>query len=255
MRFLLTAIVLLAAGLPEAARAEQMTITLSTREIRVDSTFSGDTVTLFGVVERDASTVSRSAGYDVAVLLRGPQQTVVERRKDRFAFIWVNASSQTITAPSVYRLNTTTALSDVSVDQVLDRYQLGFAHLPMETEAGADQATLTEFREALIRLKVSDDLYAEQPDGVTFVGSGEDVFQSALRVPASAPAGEYAVEVYLFSGNALLAEESLPLKITKVGFEEFVSNAADHQPLIYGITCVILALFVGWLGGVIFRRD
>ena len=246
---------LLALGTSNGLRAEQMTVTLSTEEIRVDSTFTGDTVTVFGVVERDAATVSRSAGYDVAVLLRGPEQSVVERRKDRFAFIWVNAGSQVITGPSVYRLNTSSALTEVSVDPVLDRHHLGFDHLALKLGAGPDDTRSDEFRDAFIRLKVKDGLYSEQPDGVSFLGSRQDVFQSALRVPASAPAGDYTVEVFLFSGNALLAEESLPLTITKVGFEEIVSNAADEQPLIYGVICVVLALFVGWLGGVIFRRD
>ena len=30
---------------------------------------------------------------------------------------------------------------------------------------------------------------------------------------------------------------------------------ARNQSLVYGLLCAALALFVGWLGGVIFRRD
>ena len=40
----------------------------------------------------------------------------------------------------------------------------------------------------------------------------------------------------------------------KIGFERFLGLAAQQQPLLYGLVCVILALFTGWLGGVVFRR-
>ena len=30
---------------------------------------------------------------------------------------------------------------------------------------------------------------------------------------------------------------------------------ARNQSLLYGLICVALALIVGWLGGVVFRRD
>jgi hypothetical protein len=39
-----------------------------------------------------------------------------------------------------------------------------------------------------------------------------------------------------------------------MGFERFLYNAAVGQPFLYGLVCVILAIFTGWLGGVVFRR-
>jgi hypothetical protein len=45
------------------------------------------------------------------------------------------------------------------------------------------------------------------------------------------------------------------LTVSKTGFEQFMYVAAQRQPLIYGAAAVLLALFIGWLGGVIFRRD
>ena len=40
----------------------------------------------------------------------------------------------------------------------------------------------------------------------------------------------------------------------KIGFERFLALSAVQQPALYGLICVILALFTGWLGGVIFKR-
>ncbi len=240
------------------AAAEQMTISLSTAEIKVDSTFSGETVTLFGVIERDAATVSRNTGYEIAVVLRGPPETVVERRKDQIALVWVNSASETIVgAPSFYSLDTSGELAEVSTAPLLARHEIGFDAIQFtyRDRAMANDPGAAEFRKAFIRLKEKAGLYAEQPAGVSFIGGTSNVFQTAMWIPANAPDGRYKVEVFLFSGNALLAHEEGRLDITKVGFEQIMYAAAHNQALLYGLACVLLALSTGWLAGVIFRRD
>ena len=61
---------------------------------------------------------------------------------------------------------------------------------------------------------------------------------------------------YLFSGGELLrpAEDMIAV-VSKTGFEGTMAAFARNQSLVYGVLCAALALFVGWLGGVIFRRD
>jgi uncharacterized protein (TIGR02186 family) len=76
-----------------------------------------------------------------------------------------------------------------------------------------------------------------------------------LWIPANAPVGRYTANVFLFSGNALLARETGSLDITRVGFEQLMFAAAHEHALTYGLACVALALFTGWLAGVVFRRD
>jgi hypothetical protein len=34
-----------------------------------------------------------------------------------------------------------------------------------------------------------------------------------------------------------------------------MASFAQNQSLIYGLICAALAVFIGWAGGVIFRRD
>ena len=60
--------------------------------------------------------------------------------------------------------------------------------------------------------------------------------------------------VYLFAGGAAREAEDT-LDVTKTGFERYMFSVARSQSLLYGLGCVALALFIGWLGGVIFRRD
>ena len=84
---------------------------------------------------------------------------------------------------------------------------------------------------------------------------GGAVFRSTVWIPANIPVGDYALTVYLFSGSALLAQAKDTIRITKTGFEQLMFTAAHEQAALYGLACVALALFTGWLAGVIFRRD
>lgn len=241
---------------PGRVAAEQMTVSLSTGDIMVDSTFAGEIVTLFGVIERDASTVSRATDYEIAIIVRGPDETVIARRKDRIAFIWLNNASETFTdVPSYYALNTSGGLAEVSTPGILARFGIGFDNIDFGGSQDDETDGSAEFRDAFIRLKQDAGLYSEQSAGVSFIGETDNVFQSALWIPANAPDGLYSVEVLLFSGSALLAREEGEINITKVGFEQFMYTASIDHALLYGLACVVLALFTGWLAGVIFRRD
>lgn len=248
----------LAAALVAAgpAFAEDLTVALSTSEIRIDSNFTGAAVTVFGVIERDASTVSRPASYEVAVVLRGPSETVVARRKDRIVAIWANSASETfILAPSYYSVSSSRPLPEVSTEQILERFQIGLDHIAFTyaRRARVNDPAAAEFRDAFIRLKTQSGLYASDPSGVDFIGSS--VFRSTIWVPANVSAGRYEVTVYLFAGDALVAQASENFGIVKTGFEQFMFNASREHAFLYGLACVFLALFTGWLAGVIFRRD
>jgi uncharacterized protein (TIGR02186 family) len=245
--------VLLAAG---AARAEDLTIALSSPEVRIDSNFTGATITIFGVIGRDAASASRPIGYEIATVALGPPETVVARRKDRILGIWANHASQTLLAvPSFYALNTSSDLGNAAPPAVLARLGLGFENIRL-AHAGhgdADDPDAGEFRDAFIRLKSETGLYSEQIRGVSFVRSS--VFRAAIRLPANVPVGAYTVTVYLFAGNAFLAEASEHFAVTKTGFESYMYSVARSRSFLYGLACVGFALLTGWLAGVIFRRD
>jgi len=245
---------LLLSALPAAA--EQLTIALSTNNIRIDSGFTGDALTVFGVIERDAATISRNSPYEIAVLVKGPTDTVVVRRKEPLLFFWVNRASETFTAaPSYYALNSTGPLDEIATPPLLARFGLGFANVPLQVAGAAEEATDPDFREAFIRLRKEAGLYTEFAGGVDFIGTSDSVFRTAAWIPSNAPDGRYTIEVYLFSGEVFLAHQQATLNVTKVGFEQFMFEASHNRALLYGLACVLLALFTGWLAGVVFRRD
>jgi uncharacterized protein (TIGR02186 family) len=239
----------------DEAGAEQLVVALSTNEVKINSSFTGTSITIFGAIERDASTVSRGTAYDIVALILGPPQTVVTRRKDRIVGIWANAASETmIAAPSFYAMSASNGVPQVTSPQLARELQIGFDNINLRGVGSApDTGAAPEFREAFLRLKQEAGLYHEAPTGVDFIG--ESIFRTTAWVPANVPIGDYQVAVYLFSGATLLAHADDMISVSKTGVERFMFNVAHQQAALYGVVCVILAVFVGWLGGVIFRRD
>jgi uncharacterized protein (TIGR02186 family) len=251
---LIAAVLIAAAG---TARAESLTMALSTTEIEISASFTGTTITAFGVIERDelSAALPIDADYRVAVLILGPRVSVVARKKDRVLGIWANAESQTIiNPPSAYLLNASVDLPRLAAPGVLERLQLGFDNIAFAYQGRAtiNDPGAAEFRAAFIRLKERARLYS-QSGGVDFIGNF--VFRTSTRLPATIPVGDYTAIAYLFSGEELVARAEQRIVVSKTGLEATMAAFARTQSLPYGIIVVAMALVIGWLGGVIFRRD
>ncbi len=250
---LATAAIMLTAAIG-TAHAEKLTIAVSTPEVQISSNFSGTSITVFGVVEPDAATVSRVGRYEVAVLVLGPARTVVARRKDRIVGIWTNWAAETIIgAPTFYALDSSDEIDAITTPVVLDRLALGFDNIPFAFRGtDVNDPDTAEFRAAFLRLKEKAGLFSEATD-VAFIG--DTIFRSITWLPANTPTGRYSVLAYLFSGQSLVAHAEDTLFVTQTGFDQMMTAFAHGHALIYGLFCAGIAVFVGWLGGVIFRRD
>ena len=238
-----------------AAEAERLTIAVSTPQIDISSNFTGENVTIFGVIEEDAASVPRT-DYQVAVVIRGADETVVARRKDRLLGVWLNGTSETLNdVPSFYALAASEPVERMASEAVLRQYELGFANIGFKYSGRSvvNDPEAEDFRRAFVRLKHDARLYAEDTDAVSFIG--DMVFRSAIWIPSNVPVGPYAVRVYIFSGGTLIARAEDSIEVSKTGFEQFMFASAHRQAFAYGLACVALALFTGWLGGVVFRRD
>lgn len=255
MRCFLLLVVAMAAT-ASAARAERMTVAVSTPEVMINSNFTGAPVTVFGVIERDSGApVMPGGSYQVAILIVGPNETVVERRKDRLLGVWVNRASRAISqAPSLYVLNASHDLAGIANPSVLERLQIGFDNIGFVFDGRAPRLDPEsgEFRDAFIRLKQQAGLYSEKAD-VSFIG--DLIFRGTSFLPANLPVGHYTVLAYLFSGGELIAHAQDKIDVSKTGFEGSMAAFARNQSLLYGLICASLAVFIGWAGGVIFRRD
>ncbi len=108
---------LLLVGLAAPAAPEQLVTALSNETVSITSNFTGSRLVVFGTIERDAQTVSRSARYEVVVAVSGPPTSVVTRRKDRTAGLWINRDSERIRqVPSFHAVLSTAPLAAVAPD-------------------------------------------------------------------------------------------------------------------------------------------
>lgn len=237
-------------------RAESLITSLSAPKVSITSNFTGAEIVVFGAVERDAATVARPDPYDIVVVVSGPPEDMVTRRKDRFLGVWVNRGSMTfLGVPSFYAVHTTRALDDIASPGVLKRWQIGIDNLILPAAIGESEQfeISSDFRKAYTRLKRKDGLYEEKAKTVEFLSNS--LFRTSIPLPANVPDGAYKVSIHLFRGGALLASQDQVLSIAKSGFEQITYTLAQEQSVLYGLATVLMALMTGWLAGVIFRKD
>lgn len=253
MRAAIAGLALLLATLP--ARAERVVVSLSENHIEIGSNYTGTQLALFGIIEQDDQHLVRTGPTDVVVTVRGPRENMTVRQKERVGPVWLNRSQQKFVAvPTVLGVATSRPLGEIATDDVRKRLRLGLAAIVEAPEMAFEQTTDEDpFRTALIRLKLREGLWREETRGVTFVSEG--FFRASVPIAATAPTGNYDVEVLVLSGNALVARRNASFEVAKTGFEERVTTLSQNRSLLYGLGIAALSLTFGWLASVVFRRD
>ncbi len=218
---------------------------LSHHLIAITTAFTGSNVLLFGTTEPGAD--------DVVTVVRGPAQEVTVRRKDRFGVFWLNHDEVTFaTVPAYYAVAASGPLDQIGLPRELQRQQIGFENLPFNAEDPGPGIGVPAFRDALIRNKQGQDLYAPVIGNVRFLG--ESLFRTTLSFPANIPPGSYKVEIYQFKDGRVAAAQQSALTITKIGAEAEVYDLSRHNPVLYALASVGLALVAGYSAGLIFRK-
>jgi uncharacterized protein (TIGR02186 family) len=252
MRLLLATLALLALTAP--AGAERLVSSVSQDEVAITSSFAGETLTLFGNIEPETGSTQKfvDGPFNVIIVITGPLQDRVARFSEPRLGIWMNTDQVVFrNFPSYYHVLASGALGSITDRVEIDR--LGIMPLAQARLAATPgQGDTARFGEELVRLMTEQGFVDVNELGVVF---RSDTFYSAqVTLPSDAPPGPYLAHTYLFKNGALIAERSEGFSVRKIGFERFLALAATQQPLFYGLVCVILALFTGWLGGVVFKR-
>lgn len=220
----------------------------SATSVNIDSRFNGTELFLFG---------ARNDPGDIVVVIRGPENNYVVRKKERIAGIWVNrtqvwfrnvdgfyaiASSR----PLEYIRNTTLLNSlGISINQLSDLMSMKVVNNRKANRNG-------QFSKALFEQKQKIKLYPSNIADISFFG--ETLFSTVIPFPETIPKGLYIAEIYLFNGGILTGYQSLPIIVKKVGFDALLFDFAYDHNVSYGIIAIILAVSAGWLGGTFFRK-
>jgi uncharacterized protein (TIGR02186 family) len=230
-----------------ASAGENLVSGVSQDLIQVTSNYSGSDIVVFGDVEGQ----EKAAGRDIIVVVRGPDTTLTVRRRDRVAGVWINHDAAALSGmPAYYFLASTRPLAQIADAATLARYGIGMASIePDSVHAHHD---VEPFRQAALRLMSGQGLYREMPGGVEFLS--DTLFRAHVPVPAAVMRGAYNVEVFLARNGTIESAQSTPLFIDQTGLERRLFNWARDQPFGYGLAAVVMALTMGWLSSLIFRR-
>jgi uncharacterized protein (TIGR02186 family) len=256
--YALTAALFVVAFLADAgpAAAERLVASLTNHRVMITSSYTGVELVLFGSIERDAASPARGGTYDIVATVIGPRETLRTRRKQRVLGIWVNTASRTfVDPPSYLAVLANRPLDAIAGAETQRRLQLGIADTPLPELINNDIGEVANdpFRAALVRLMRERGLYTEEANGVTFLTP--TLFRAAISLPAEVPIGNYTVDVKLFADGNLIAHTDSAFEIVKVGFEQFMVDAALEHGLLYGLATAMTALLTGWIASVAFRRD
>ncbi|MDX2235955.1 MAG: TIGR02186 family protein [Hyphomonadaceae bacterium] len=239
---------LCAAGAAAQAPAQpDLPAAVTDAEISVSSDYRGSRLTVFGV------NPDRRGRGDIVVVVRGPNEPAVLRRKRRVFGLWVNGAAVRFEeAPSFFTVISARPLRDIARPQAISELGLDPAAVARLEGGTPSDATARDYRQALARLRRAAGLYSEHPRGLQLHGSG--LYSTKVVLPANAPIGDYFAEVYLFRDGRLVSSRRSDISIARIGAERLVHEAATRAPFFYGVFAVALALAAGWAAAMAFRR-
>ena len=209
----------------QATNPESIQIGLSTNRVAITADFSGADLTIFGSLDYADPLVARQGRYDVIVVLEGPAQEVVVRRKERVLGMWINMESETFTnVPVSYSVATTRMPQDITDTNSYKRLSLGADYLHIEpVDRDGNPVTIAQFRDALRERKAAAGLFSIRVGGVEFLS--QSLFRASLPLSPSVP-GRHAQ-------GARVPVQERRVHQGKLGaaFDRQVGFRADHRPL------------------------
>jgi uncharacterized protein (TIGR02186 family) len=242
----------LAAPLLVAADKPVLVPDISAREVQIRYSFNGAQLLLFGAVVYPGGRPP-DRQVDIAVVLRGPVQPILVREKEKIAGIWMNADSNRFrSAPSFYAVASSRPIADLLDERTAAIYELGLHNLQLSPGGGALPEKERRFEAGLLDLRSRQALYSESPHGVEI--NGGVLYRAVITIPSQVPVGTYTAETFLIDRHKVIAAATRDIQINKSGFERYVALAARRQRLLYGLTCVLLSLGLGWAAAAAFRR-
>lgn len=232
---------------------EKVQSDVSTREIAIQSNFTGIEILIFGSIDFSDSRTPGEGTYDVIAVVRGPSEPVVLRKKERVAGIWVNGPAKAYgSVPGFYAVLSTRPIRAIASNATLKKLGIGLSELDFGRYTKGDPEEQS-FRSAMVRLNEERKLFQADDSGVSFIG--RSLFRGTVALPVNVPTGRYAVDVYLFRDGNVASKSQGSLEVTKAGLEAVIYQLAFQQPFVYGLLGVLIAVLAGLAGWFAFRRD
>lgn len=242
---------LILAGLLLSGQREAILVPeVSQSEVQIRQGFTGTELLLFGAI-LDPGGRRAGEAYDIVVVLKGPTQPIRMREKKRIAGIWMNAESSDFrSAPSYFAVASSQPIRDIVDERTAAIYELGTQFIQLSPSGEIDPEQQARFSAGLVDQRRRQGLYKQEDGGVTI--SEQVLYQARISLPSNVPIGQYTAETFAITDGRVIASAVADVEVRKVGFERFVEYASQRWSLLYGVTAVLLSIFMGWLAGRLF---
>jgi uncharacterized protein (TIGR02186 family) len=236
-----------------AAQEPLLVPDVSQREVDIAYSFTGAELLLFGAIIYPGGVVP-DGRTDVAVVLKGPPQSILVREKAKLAgLIWANTDSARFrSAPAFYAVASSRPIDKLVDERTAAIYELGLGNIHLSPASGSDPTEAQRFETGFVDLRARGKLFVDRPGAVEITRSV--LYRARLSIPARVPVGRYTAETFLIRDGKVIAAATRDIDIRKSGFERFVATAAVKWPFVYGLFAVALSVAFGWGAGAVFRR-
>ena len=219
----------------------------STSEVKVSSSFIGTDVMVFGTAnDKD----------DIIVVITGPTETAIVRKKGRVSGIWINKEKLEFREiPGFYAIASTRPLSEITETDELKKQKIGIHNVITTASLNSKDEnikTFKSFKDALIRGQKTKGLYLDMPLTIDVVS--KRLFKTTFHFPNNMTTGIYTVKVFSFQKKRLVSMVSKTISVEKIGIGADVFKFAKEQSALYGLLAILIAVLSGWIASVIFRK-
>lgn len=226
---------------------------VSQRRVEIIYSFTGAELLAFGAILYPGGRVPTKPA-EIAVILRGPTQSIVVREKQKVAGIWVNADSARFrSAPAFYAVASSRPIEQMVSERTASIFELGLDNLQLSPANVGSPGEQKRFEAGLVELRRRSRLYVQESSSVEITDGV--LYRARIAIPARVPVGRYTAETFLIQDGRVIAGASRDVEIRKSGFERFVAAAAENAPFSYGLVAVSLSVLLGWAAGAFFRRS
>ena len=229
------------------AKSSEVVVDLSSNKVKVNSSFVGTNVMVFG---------TKKQRENIVIVIIGPDEKIMVRKKQRLGGIWVNGEKHEFqNVPGFYAIASTQPLNEITNPNLLKHNEIGIRNLIANRllfRKTGDNKSDKAFKEALIRGKKRQLLFLDEPLKINVIS--DQLFKTSFHFPSNMTTGNYTVKVFAFQKKKFISMTTKNISVEKTGIGADLFRFAKEQSALYGILAIVIAMFSGWIAAVIFRK-
>ena len=219
---------------------------ISENNIKIETSFIGKEVIIFGILNDDQETI---------MTIKGPEKNALIQKKERILGFWFNTKKITYNQiPSIFFIASSNEIEDILPTSTIIKEELSFDYL-LENKTSQrnfiSDISLDTWKSNFVRIKKNKNLFKEYE----IENIDNKLFQTRIFFPAKSIPGEYKVNVYQIKDNLILNNKEKVITLKKSGIGNQIYNFAHKNAAAYGLFAIIFAVLSGFLAATLFRRS